>query len=139
MPPQEWDHTARLEDAAAPFASYVFDFLDIPALIRGAEVTYQYPMVNRDPLPTWNFGRVNLLGDAAHPMYPVGCNGASQAISDARVLARELAMQPSVEAAMAAYDAQRRPATAAVIQANRAHGPAFEILDTVEQRAPDVY
>ena len=105
MSPQDWDHTARLEDAIAPFASYVFEFLDVPALIRGAKVIYQYPMVDRDPLPTWNFGRVTLLGDAAHPMYPVGANGASQAIIDARVLAKELAIQPSVEAAVAAYDA----------------------------------
>ena len=68
-----------------PFASFVFDFLDVPALIRGAEAIYQYPMVDRDPLPTWDFGRVTLLGDAAHPMYPMGGNGASQAIVDARV------------------------------------------------------
>ena len=106
-----------------PFASYVFDFLDIPALIRSTEVIYQYPMVDRDSLPTWNFGRVTLVGDAAHPMYPVGANGASQAIIDARVLAREVAVQPSVEVAVAAYDAQRRPATATVVQANRGLGP----------------
>jgi 2-polyprenyl-6-methoxyphenol hydroxylase-like FAD-dependent oxidoreductase len=136
MPPQEWDHAARLEDAVAPFNSFVFDFLDIPELIRGAQVIYQYPMVDRDPLPTWSFGRLTLLGDAAHPMYPVGSNGASQAVIDARVLARELAMQPSVEAAVAAYDVQRRPETAAVIEANRRRGPAFEVLDRVERKAP---
>ena len=87
MPPQDWAHTARLEEALAPFASFTFDFLDVPALMRQAETIYQYPMVDRDPLPTWDFGRVTLLGDAAHPMYPVGSNGASQAIIDARVLA----------------------------------------------------
>ncbi len=136
MPPQEWDHAARLEDAVTPFTAYVFDFLDIPALIRGAQVTYQYPMVDRDPLPSWNFGRITLLGDAAHPMYPVGSNGASQAIIDARVLARELAIQSTIEAAVIAYDAQRRPATAAVTEANRRRGPAFQVLDTVERHAP---
>jgi 2-polyprenyl-6-methoxyphenol hydroxylase-like FAD-dependent oxidoreductase len=103
----------------APFTSFVFEFLDIPALIRGAATIYQYPMIDRDPLPTWNFGRVTLLGDAAHPMYPVGSNGASQAIIDARVLARELALQPSIEAAIAAYDSQRRLQTAGVVLANR--------------------
>src|SRR5678815_4417907 len=108
MPRQDWDHTARLTDALQPFASFVFDFLDAPALIRGAEAIYQYPMVDRDPLPTWDFGRVTLLGDAAHPMYPQGGNGASQAIVDARVLARELAINQSVQAAVAAYDANRR-------------------------------
>jgi 5-methylphenazine-1-carboxylate 1-monooxygenase len=136
LPPQDWSHTARREDALAPFASYVFDFLDVPALIRGAEVVYQYPMVDRDPLPTWDFGRVTLLGDAAHPMYPFGSNGASQAILDARVLARELAVQPSVEEAVAAYDAQRRPATAAVVRANRQAGPS-RCQELVEERAPD--
>ena len=136
MPPQDWEHTARLEEALAPFASFSFDFLDVPELMRQAETIYQYPMVDRDPLPTWDFGRVTLLGDAAHPMYPVGSNGASQAIIDARVLARELALQPSIEPAVAAYDAARRPATAAVVQANRKVGPE-QCMELVEQRAPN--
>ena len=136
MPLQNWEHTARVEDVVEPFASYVFDFLDVPAMIRGAGTIYQYPMVDRDPLPTWNFGRVTLLGDAAHPMFPVGSNGASQAIIDARVLARELALQPSIEAAIDAYDAARRPATAAIVLANRQAGPE-RCMDIVEERAPD--
>jgi 5-methylphenazine-1-carboxylate 1-monooxygenase len=136
MPTQDWEHTARLEDVLEPFKSFIFDFLDVPALIRGAETIYQYPMVDRDPLPTWNFGRVTLLGDAAHPMYPVGSNGASQAIVDARVLARELALQPSIEDAIAAYEAPRRPQTAGVVLANRGSGPE-KCIDIVEQRAPD--
>ena len=136
MPTQGWERTARVEDVLEPFRSFVFDFLDVPALIRGAEIIYQYPMVDRDPLPTWNFGRITLLGDAAHPMYPVGSNGASQAIIDARILARELALQPSVQEAIAAYDAWRRPQTAAVVLANRQGGPE-RCLGIVEQRAPD--
>jgi 5-methylphenazine-1-carboxylate 1-monooxygenase len=138
MPTQDWEHMARLEDVLEPFTSFVLDFLDVPALIRGAASIYQYPMVDRDPLPTWNFGRVTLLGDAAHPMYPVGSNGASQAIIDARVLARELALQPSIEAAIAAYDAQRRPQTASVVLANRQGGPE-RCLEIVEQRAPEEF
>jgi 2-polyprenyl-6-methoxyphenol hydroxylase-like FAD-dependent oxidoreductase len=135
MPTQDWEHTARREDVLEPFTSFVFDFIDVPALIRGAETIYQYPMVDRDPLPTWNFGRVTLLGDAAHPMYPIGSNGASQAIIDARVLARELALQPSIAEAIAAYDTQRRPQTAGVVLANRQGGPE-RCLEIVEQRAP---
>jgi hypothetical protein len=96
----------------------------------------QYPMVDRTPLLTWHFGRVTLLGDAAHPMYPIGSNGASQAIIDARVLARELALQPSITAAIAAYDVQRRPSTAGVVLANRQGGPE-RCMEIVEQRAPD--
>jgi 2-polyprenyl-6-methoxyphenol hydroxylase-like FAD-dependent oxidoreductase len=136
MPEQDWVHAARHEEAIAPFASFTFPFLDVPALIRAASVVYQYPMVDRDPLPTWDFGRVTLLGDAAHPMYPVGANGASQAILDARHLARELALRPTVEAAVSAYDGERRPATASVVLANRLNGPERP-LDLVEERAPD--
>lgn len=136
MPKQDWNRTARLDEVLEPFASFVFDFLDAPALIRGAEAIYQYPMVDRDPLPTWNRGRVTLLGDAAHPMYPVGSNGASQAILDARTLARELALQPSIEKALADYDTARRPATAAVVQANRQVGPE-RCMEVVEERAPN--
>ena len=136
MPPQDWEHTASVEEAVAPFLSYGFDFLDVPAMIRGAATVYRYPMVDRDALPTWDFGRITLLGDAAHPMYPVGSNGASQAIIDARVLARELALQGSVEAAVAAYDAARRPATGAVVLANRQVGPE-RCMEIVEERAPD--
>jgi 2-polyprenyl-6-methoxyphenol hydroxylase-like FAD-dependent oxidoreductase len=135
MPAQDWQHTADRAQVLTTFGAFRFDFLDVPALIRSADVVYQYPMVDRDPLPTWDFGRVTLLGDAAHPMYPTGANGASQAIMDARVLARELASQSSVDAAVAAYDAQRRPATGAVVAANRQGGP-MRPLALVEQRAP---
>lgn len=136
MPRQGWEYRATAEEAVAPFESYRFDFLDVPALIRAAETIYRYPMVDRDPLPTWDFGCITLLGDAAHPMYPVGSNGASQAIIDARVLARELALQPDVRSAVSAYDASRRPATAAVVLANRQVGPE-RCMEIVEERAPD--
>jgi 2-polyprenyl-6-methoxyphenol hydroxylase-like FAD-dependent oxidoreductase len=135
MPPQDWTYHADRAAVRDAFAPFVFDFLDLPALINGAEAVYQYPMVDRDPLPTWDFGRVTLLGDAAHPMHPVGGNGASQAILDARTLARALAVEPTVAAAVAAYDAERRPATAAVVQSNRRAGP-HRCQDLVEERAP---
>jgi 2-polyprenyl-6-methoxyphenol hydroxylase-like FAD-dependent oxidoreductase len=135
MPEQDWGRTAPAEDILETFATFVFDFLDMPALIRGAAVIYQFPSVDRDPLPTWDFGRVTLLGDAAHPMRAAGSNGASQAILDARVLARELSLQPSIEAAVTAYDLQRRPLTAAVVQANR-QGAEGRLLRLVEERAP---
>ena len=134
-PTQDWTSLARREEALEAFSSFDFEFLDVPALIRGAEEVYQYPRVDRDPLPSWDFGRVTLLGDAAHPMHPVGGNGASQAIIDARVLARELALQPSIESAIAAYDARRRPETAAVVQANRQAGLS-RLIELVEDRAP---
>jgi 5-methylphenazine-1-carboxylate 1-monooxygenase len=136
MPRQEWDHTRRLDEVLTAFEAFRFDFLDMPALIRATDEIYTYPMADRDPLPSWDFGRVTLLGDAAHPMYAMGSNGGSQAIIDARVLARELALRDSVEEAVTAYDAQRRPATAAVVEANRRGGPN-EVLKLVHDRAPD--
>ena len=135
MPPQDWTYVADREEVLDAFADFRFDFLDVVQLVRDAEVIYQYPMVDRDALPSWDFGRVTLLGDAAHPMHPVGGNGASQAILDARVLARELALRPTIEAAIAAYDSGRRPPTAAVVQSNRRAGP-HRCQDLVEERAP---
>ncbi len=136
MPRQDWEFRGTPDEPVEHFASFTFEFLDVPGLIRGADAVYCYPMVDRDPLPTWDFGRVTLLGDAAHPMYPVGSNGASQAIIDARVLARHLALQPSIESAVAAYDAERRPATTAVVEANRGVGPE-KGMEIVEARAPN--
>jgi 2-polyprenyl-6-methoxyphenol hydroxylase-like FAD-dependent oxidoreductase len=133
--PEDWNREGRLADFAPRFADWRFDWLDVPALIRAAERVYEFPMVDRDPLPRWTSGRTTLLGDAAHPMYPIGSNGASQAILDARALADALAEEAEVDAGLARYEAARRPATAAVVQANRAHGPE-RVLDLAEERAP---
>ena len=105
------------------FGDFRFDWLDVPELIRGAAEVFQYPMVDRDPARRWTFGRVTLLGDAAHPMYPVGSNGASQAILDARVLADHLATAPDADAGLASYEEIRRTATAQIVLANRNVGP----------------
>ncbi|GAA1964319.1 FAD-dependent monooxygenase [Kitasatospora viridis] len=94
-------------------------WLDVPALVRASSPILRFPMVDREPLASWGGERVTLLGDAAHPMYPVGANGASQAIVDARVLAYHLASGGSVGAALAAYEQERIPATAAVVRAAR--------------------
>jgi 2-polyprenyl-6-methoxyphenol hydroxylase-like FAD-dependent oxidoreductase len=92
-------------------------------------------MCDRDPLPRWSFGRATLLGDAAHPMYPVGSNGASQAILDAVALARHLAGGDVVQG-LAAYDTERRPMTSEIVLNNRKGGPEG-VIDLLEQRAPD--
>jgi 5-methylphenazine-1-carboxylate 1-monooxygenase len=136
MPPHAWDHHGRREDVLDAFGSFRFDWLDVPDLLRRAEIIYQYPMVDRDPLPRWSFGPITLLGDAAHPMYPVGSNGASQAILDARALARALALSDTVGEALAAYEGERRPATSRIVLLNREVGPE-QCMDIVEERAPD--
>ena len=132
---EDWNREGRREDFAPAFADWRFDWLDVPALIRAAEAVYEFPMVDRDPLPAWSHGRVTLLGDAAHPMFPIGSNGASQAILDARALADALAEERDAEQALARYEAARRPATAAIVLSNRKHGPEI-VLDLAEQRAP---
>jgi 2-polyprenyl-6-methoxyphenol hydroxylase-like FAD-dependent oxidoreductase len=133
---EDWNRPGRLEDVLPAFESWNFGWFDVPDLMRRAEALYEFPMVDRDPLPRWTEGRVTLLGDAAHPMYPIGSNGASQAILDARRLAWHLAMQPRREDGLAAYEAERRPATAAIVAANRGLGPDL-VLELVHQRAPD--
>ena len=110
-------------------------FIDVSQLIQSTAEIFEYPMCDRDPLPWWTQGRVTLLGDAAHPMYPVGSNGASQAILDARCLADLLATRPVPEA-LAAYEANRLAATAAVVASNRAGGPE-RVIDLIASRAPD--
>jgi 5-methylphenazine-1-carboxylate 1-monooxygenase len=110
-------------------------FIDVTRLIRSTPEVFEYPMCDRDPLPWWTQGRVTLLGDAAHPMYPVGSNGASQAILDARCLTDLLAAQ-TVPAALAAYQADRLPATSAIAASNRVGGPE-RVIDVVANRAPE--
>ncbi|MFI0735379.1 flavin-dependent oxidoreductase [Streptomyces sp. NPDC021225] len=113
----DWNSPGRADEVLEHFGAWDLGRLDVPALIENSPEILEYPMVDRDPLPTWGEGRVTLLGDAAHPMYPVGANGASQAIVDARVLAEELARDFS--RGLAAYEKARREATAAVVAANR--------------------
>ena len=139
VPPrrEDWNRVGQPEEAL-PFVRDQFrlDFLDPAGMIEATETFYEYPNCDRDPLPRWSFGRVTLLGDAAHPMYPVGSNGASQAILDAQCLARCMTAQPSVAEAFTAYDAERRPATAKIVAANRKGGPEG-VIDMIEARAPD--
>lgn len=132
--PGDWNREVEPAHVLAHFGHWRFPWLDIAAVIAAADTVYEYPMVDRDPLPRWTHGRVTLLGDAAHAMYPIGSNGASQAILDARVLAWRLAGLP-VDEALAAYEADRRPATTAIQEANRGLGPEI-VMRIVHERAP---
>ncbi|TDE34444.1 flavin-dependent oxidoreductase [Actinomadura sp. 6K520] len=131
----DWNRTGRLEDVLPHFADWTFDWLDIPAMLSGAAEILEYPMVDRDPLDRWTFGRVTLLGDAAHPMYPIGSNGGSQAVLDARVLAHELVRAADPAAGLLAYERERRETVNAIVLACR-DMPADRILQTVSERAP---
>ncbi len=133
---EDWNRPGKLEDFLPEFENWKFDWMNVPDVIKNAEKIYEFPMVDRDPLPRWTFGRVTLLGDAAHPMYPIGSNGATQAIVDARVLVRELQKYGAGEDALKSYEAERRETTAKIVLANRGDGPD-KVLELVEQRAPD--
>jgi 2-polyprenyl-6-methoxyphenol hydroxylase-like FAD-dependent oxidoreductase len=134
---EDWNRPGNFEEAMVFVRDRIrLGFLDPVKLIETTGTFYEYPCCDRDPLPRWSFGRVTLLGDAAHPMYPVGSNGASQAILDAQALARHLAASRWVPAALTAYDAERRPPTAEIVLANRKGGPEG-VIDVVESRAPD--
>ena len=133
---EDWNSLGRLEDARAFVeGSFRLGFVEPAEIIKATGTFYEYPNCDRDPVARWSFGRVTLLGDAAHPMYPVGSNGASQAILDAAALARHLTATPDVEAAFTAYDAERRPMTADIVRNNRRGGPEG-VIDLVEARAP---
>jgi 2-polyprenyl-6-methoxyphenol hydroxylase-like FAD-dependent oxidoreductase len=132
----DWNKPGRLEDFIHIYAGWTFDWLDVPDLIRRSDVIFEYPMVDRDPVDRWTFGRVTLLGDAAHPMYPRGSNGAAQAIIDARTLADRLAAGGTPEAALADYEASRSEPTARVVRANRAHPPDY-LIARVEELVGD--
>ena len=133
----DWNEPGRLEDFLPIFTSWTFDWLDVPNLLRRSDVIFEYPMVDRDPVDRWTFGRVTLLGDAAHPMYPRGSNGAAQAILDARALADCLAAGGEPPAALQAYEAARSGPTARVVRTNREHPPDY-LIRRVEELVGDV-
>src|SRR5215467_1322414 len=112
---RDWNRAGSLDDFIGAFSDWHFDWLDVPAFIRAADSVLEFPMVDQDPLPRWSFGRVTLLGDAAHPMVPRGSNGAGQAILDARALTAALLQHADDVAALAAYETQRLEATTRIV------------------------
>ena len=133
---RDWNRRGRLDDFIGAFADWHFDWLDVPEMIRSAEMILEFPMVDQDPLERWSFGCVTLLGDAAHPMYPRGSNGAGQAILDARALAEALTGDADPIEALRAYEAERLPMTSAVVRTNRTN-PPDAILREVYLRTGD--
>ena len=132
----DWNRPARVEDFIAGAADWRFDWLDVPAFFRAADVVLEYPMVDQDPLPAWSFRRVTLLGDAAHPMYPRGSNGAGQAILDARALAECLLKCNDPVLSLKEYEKQRLVPTSNIVLENRS-SPPDAILREVYERTGD--
>jgi 2-polyprenyl-6-methoxyphenol hydroxylase-like FAD-dependent oxidoreductase len=133
---RDWNRAGSLDDFIGPFSDWHFDWCDVPAFIRAADHVLEFPMVDQDPLPRWSFGRITLLGDAAHPMVPRGSNGAGQAILDAKALTSALSDIADPVAALAAYETQRLEATTRIVLTNRTN-PPDAILREVFQRTHD--
>jgi 5-methylphenazine-1-carboxylate 1-monooxygenase len=124
-PKNDWNKPGKLEDFVPVYKSWKFEWLDVPALLAASEVILEYPMVDRDPVRQWTFGRVTLVGDAAHPMYQRGSNGCAQALIDARVLADLLKTCDSMENALRAYENSRLAPTTKIVLTNRTTPPDF--------------
>lgn len=134
----DWNRRVELNDFAHHFEGWDFGWLDVPSMLRGAKEVFEYPMIDRDPVPTWVDGHVALLGDAAHVMYPVGSNGASQAIVDARVLGASMLSHGVTPAALRAYDERLCADISALVLRNRGAGP-FGLLGLVDERCGGVF
>ena len=133
---RDWNGPGQVAEFMPMIKDWHFDWLDVPALCEAADVVLKFPMVDQDPLPSWTFGRLTLLGDAAHPMYPRGANGAAQAILDCRALTDALKANTDPVVALKAYEAQRLPATSKVVLTNRTN-PPDAILREVYERTGD--
>jgi 2-polyprenyl-6-methoxyphenol hydroxylase-like FAD-dependent oxidoreductase len=133
---EDWSRAGRWDDLRPYVQKFNLPFLDVSHLIEASGEFWEYPLCDREPLPRWSHGRVTLLGDAAHPMYPVGSNGASQAILDARCLADKLLTADNAMHALWQYDQERLPMTTQIVLMNRKGGPEG-VIDAIEARAPD--
>ena len=134
----DWNRRVDVESIIPHFQAWSYDWLDVPAMLRGADDVFEYPMIDRDPLPTWVDGPVALLGDAAHVMYPTGSNGATQAVMDARVLGAAMIEHGVTACALHAYDAQLCKDIGAVVLRNRGAGP-FGLLNLLDERCGGVF
>lgn len=128
-----WFRPVKVEDFAHHFANWTYDWLDVPDLLRRSDVAYENPMIDRDPVSTWQDGPVALMGDAAHAMYPTGSNGASQAIMDARHLGAAMLKHGVSEAALREYDQRFCGPISELVLRNRGAGP-FGLLNIVDER-----
>jgi 2-polyprenyl-6-methoxyphenol hydroxylase-like FAD-dependent oxidoreductase len=134
-PREDWNRRVGCETVLASFGQWRFPWLDLPALIEQTPDIFEFPLVDRDPVERWSFGRVTLAGDAAHPMQPIGSQAGSQAIIDARALTAALLASADPVEALDRYDRERRPAMNEIIVRNRQFGPEAA-LQLAEERAP---
>ncbi|MEU9981105.1 FAD-dependent monooxygenase [Streptomyces sp. NPDC050856] len=131
----DWNRPVPLSGILPHYEGWEFGGTSVPEVLRAADGAYEYPMVDREPLERWSHGRTTLIGDAAHAMYPIGSNGATQSVVDARALAHALVLHPDPADALLAYEAGRRPAMTELQHANRRLGPE-SVINLAHRRAP---
>jgi 5-methylphenazine-1-carboxylate 1-monooxygenase len=135
-PREDWNKRVTKDRVLAAFGAWRFSWLDMPKLIEQSPDIFEFPLVDRDPVSTWTSGRVTLIGDAAHPMQPIGSQAGSQAILDARLLTAALIAISNPVEALQHYDATRRPVMNDITLRNRSFGPEAA-MQLVEERAPN--
>ncbi len=133
-PREDWNRKVDATEWLGRYANWKWPGVDVTSVVGGTQDIYEFPMVDRDPLPRWTHGRITLAGDAAHPMYPIGSNGATQGLIDSRALAFHLATAPTPGIALARYEEERREPTSRIVLANRALGPD-RVLEIARERA----
>lgn len=133
---RDWNRKADQKRLIHLYKGWNFDWLNVANMVTEADAVYEFPMSDRNPLDQWTFGRVTLLGDAAHPMYPIGSNGASQAVIDADYLGICLQQHDNPLEALMAYDKERVPAAAKIVLQNRAKGPD-QVMDMMQEWFPN--
>lgn len=133
---QDWNKEVSRDVFAKHFDDWDFGWVNAPEIIAQSEHVYEFPLSDRDPLPQWTHGNMTLIGDAAHPMYPIGSNGASQGILDAEALANQIVSGGISSSSLKAYEEERRPATSKIVLLNRQNGPE-QVMQMAEERAPN--
>lgn len=133
---EDWSRQAEHEVLSSRFADWQFNWLNVPELIQNTEDIFEFPLYDRDPHKQWTFGRVTLLGDAAHPLIPVSSSGAVHAIIDARALAFALATNEDPMAALLDYEEDRLPQANKVVEVSRKNGPD-NVLEIARNRCPE--
>ncbi|MFE7134921.1 FAD-dependent monooxygenase [Streptomyces sp. NPDC057638] len=131
----DWNRPVPVSRFLRHYQGWEFGGVSLEEVLLAADGAYEYPMVDREPLARWSHGRTTLIGDAAHAMYPIGSNGATQSIVDGRALAHALARHTDPVPALAAYEAERRPAMTRLQHANRRLGPEV-VINLAHERAP---
>jgi 5-methylphenazine-1-carboxylate 1-monooxygenase len=123
---EDWNQVGSVDEILPYYDDCQIPFLDVQDMLRNAREVYLFPLIRHEPLDSWCDGRVTLLGDAAHAMYPRGGNGACQALVDGRVIAEKLATVADPVAALQAYEDERREAVNRIVMSHRGEG--YEVI-----------